>query len=76
MWAGVQQGLISGAADPVVQALNIGAGVEHEYDWTKTAGAVGFGHFGDADRGTAVGRWLDVDAGAGGGVAALAGATS
>lgn len=43
MWAGIQQGLISGATDPVIQMLNIDAGVQKEYEPWQTVGAVGFG---------------------------------
>lgn len=43
MWAGVQQGIISGATDPVIQMLNIDAGVQKEYEPWQTVGAVGFG---------------------------------
>lgn len=41
--AGLQQGLISASLDPVVQWLNIDAGVEKDYEWEKTAGAFAFG---------------------------------
>jgi hypothetical protein len=41
--AALQQGVISGAIDPLVQALNIKAGVQDEYDPTRTATAVAGG---------------------------------
>jgi hypothetical protein len=41
--AGLQQGAISGGTDPIVQGLNIKAGVQDHYDPWRTAAAFGFG---------------------------------
>jgi hypothetical protein len=41
--AAIQQGLISGATDPIVQHLNIDAGVQKEYEPMQTVGSVAFG---------------------------------
>jgi hypothetical protein len=41
--AGLQQGAVSAATDPVVQGLNIQAGVQGEYDPARTAVAAGTG---------------------------------
>lgn len=42
-WAALQQGAISGVADPAVQALNMDSGVQKDYDWKQTVGAFFFG---------------------------------
>jgi hypothetical protein len=39
--AGLRQGAVSAAVDPVVQGLNINAGVQDSYDPVRTAGAFG-----------------------------------
>jgi hypothetical protein len=41
--AGLQQGTINAATDPVIQGLNIGAGVQDQYDPLRTAIAGGTG---------------------------------
>jgi hypothetical protein len=41
--AGLQQGAVSAAADPLVQGLNVKAGVQDEYDPARTAVAAGTG---------------------------------
>src|SRR5713226_7700388 len=41
--AALQQGAITGTADPIVQALNIRAGVQEQYDPARTGLAVGAG---------------------------------
>jgi len=41
--AGLQQGAISGGADPLVQGLNIGSGVQDRYDPGRTFRAAGLG---------------------------------
>jgi hypothetical protein len=41
--AGLQQGAVNAATDPVVQGLNIGAGVQDQYDPRRTAIAGGTG---------------------------------
>lgn len=41
--AGLQQGAIQGAVDPVVQGLNIGAGIQDSYDPMRTATATALG---------------------------------
>lgn len=43
MRSGLQQGIITGATDPIVQALNINAEVQHEPDPMQTVGAFAFG---------------------------------
>lgn len=43
MWTALQQGLISGASDPVIQMLNMDAGAQHEYEGWQTVGAFAFG---------------------------------
>lgn len=43
MWTALQQGVITGVTDPAVQALNIGAGVQHEWDPMQSVMAPVFG---------------------------------
>ncbi len=41
--AGLQQGAIQAATDPVVQALNLASGVQEEFDWTRMGSAAVLG---------------------------------
>ena len=41
--AAIQQGLISGATDPAIQALNMGAGVQKEWDFLQSGASFLFG---------------------------------